>query len=288
MPKTIIIYDIAFYNNKCGVNFLAMRISSFHKQQGDFVKLANNAADLGGKYDVMYILKADGDEKNPDTSLLLNSRSRIYGIDYFSNWKPGAAILACRPDYDLYVRNSAFEYADALQFTDNNGHALSRRQNADNAYAKEKMTLVCDENLWSLGQEQLTKVLSELKTRKNIYFLQPVSLRRISSDKLLTSLFLELKLTRLKPIVWANSMPFNRDNIGLAFNFFEAFKAAKPTLQIGEVRFNQQSLRGPQSDMITSLYFMKRCKETKINMQLTGILNRMQTEYADYYNLIAT
>ena len=145
--RSIIIYDFDYYKDRSKVNYLAMRIASFHKQKGDCVTLASNEADLRGAYDEMYILKDSDDKDIPDMQLMLRKNVHVYGIPYFNNWKADPIVLGCRPDYLLYPPKITRGYTNIFQFTDNNGHILKKQQNAFNALGVYNRTLVTDDNL---------------------------------------------------------------------------------------------------------------------------------------------
>lgn len=68
-----------FYYKKANINFLCMKISSFHKQKGDSVLLITRDTDLKTQYDIMYITKEDESIVNPPIGIMMNEKVKIFG-----------------------------------------------------------------------------------------------------------------------------------------------------------------------------------------------------------------
>ena len=186
----ILIYDLAHLEGSSDPNPSAMFISSFHKQSGDHVVLAEEKEiALYNHFDLKYVFKGAAD-KLPPIGLLMSKNTRIVDVPHFINWELPPVMLALRPDYLLYPQSSI----NVLQFTDNKGNLLPWRQKQDITARKQRSVFVCDSNLWLLPKKDLISVLNTLLTKKNIYFLNEILLTRVLDDKDIKTLFYRLKL----------------------------------------------------------------------------------------------
>lgn len=280
------IYDMDYvYKQEYG--FLAMKISSYHKQRGDNVSLINTL-DLKQHYDVCYILMRDKTIQAPPLSAAMDRRSKIYGVPYLSNWEPSDLILACRPDYTLFPEGSnRFERADALQFTNNKGKFLLVTQNADNAQTN-KDTLVLDQGIWSMCKEDIITILDTLKTRKNINFLEPVSLRRMLEYPI-GEKFLELSLSNSRPLVWTNTMPFTDENVEKTIKFIVRFKDKFPNVQFGDISFYPLTHNGkePLQDLLRCCRLILLNKQYGCFIKISKLKNRLDSAFMHQYELMS-
>lgn len=282
----VYIYDIDFQENG-SPNFLAMRVSSYHKQLGDTVTLLRPKDKLPRHPDRVYIFRTDPSLPKPPLAMLTAPKTLVYGIQYFSNWDPSPTILACRPDYLLYPRGrDKFERSDAVQLSDECGHLLKIRQNDENTETN-KDTLITDQHLWSLSKEDLLTALNELKDRKNIYFLYPITLSKIIYDQDLTQAFLDLKLANNRQLDWYNSLPFVEKQVQTVLDFFDQFKDKHPRISVGSIEFYPKPVSTTDIDnfklMIHTIIWMKdRCWRIKFSK----LHSRLDSVYSHYYEIL--
>lgn len=268
-------------------NFLAMRISSFHKQHGDTVTLLRPKDKLPRKIGCLYVLRRDAALSKPSINLLYHPNVHVHGIEYFNNWDAPAALLACRPDYQLYPRGrDKFERSDAVQLTDEKGHLLTVRQNDVNIETN-KDCVVTDEQLWKLSNSDVVKGLNSLQGRKNIYFLYPIPLSRILDDKLVKETFLNLNFAQKVKLNWMNTLPFKRDKVDEVLEFIRLFKEKHPHNVIGNLSFYPKPRFGEDIDNIKlGLYFISEIKKLKIVVVLEKLKTRLDSGYVHYYELL--
>lgn len=282
----VYIYDVDFLANG-SPNFLAMRISSYHKQLGDKVTLLRKKDKLPRKLERLYILQRDEELEHPSVKLLTHPAARVYGVRYFSNWEPDAVLLACRPDYLLYPRGrDKYERSDAVQLTDNKGHLLQLRQEDEN-FETNKNTLITDTGLWKLSNSDLERALKSLKNKKNIYFLEPILLSRVLDDINVTEAFLHLKFARQESIRWINTLPLIASQMQRVINFFDRFKELHPHVMAGGVEFYPKPTSTTDVEniklMMNIMQWMKtRCWQIKFSKLHT----RLDSVYVHYYELL--
>ena len=282
----VYIYDIDFQANG-SPNFLAMRVSSYHKQLGDSVTLLREKEKIPPRPGRVYIFRRDSSLAKPPLSLLTAPRVFVYGIEYFSNWEPSPAMLACRPDYLLYPRGKdKVERSDALQLTDEHGHLLAVRQNADNAETN-KDTLITDEHLWNLSKEDLLQAFDSLKDRKNIYFLTPVTLSKIIYDEELTEGFLNLKLASRQELNFFNTIPFVERTVDVVLNFLGMLKEAHPRIAIGTLAFYPKPHSTTDDEnFLLMLKVMFWSKMNCMKIEFSRLHTRLDSVYSHYYELL--
>lgn len=282
----VFIYDVDFLTNAIP-NFLGMRISSYHKQQGDTVTLLRPKDKLPKRPDVLYVLQQDEELPHPPLSILMAPTARVYGVQHFNNWRPPAAMLACRPDYLLYPRGkNKFERSDAVQLTDENSHLLPLRQD-DKNIETNKDTVITDEHLWTLSNKDLLQALKSISNRKNIYFLYPIPLSRVLDDILVTEAFINLKLAQTVELKWINTYPFIEKKVNLVLDFFDRLKATHPHNAIGKISFYPKPSSTSDIDNlklgIKLISWMKtRCWQIKLEKLHT----RLDSAFSHYYEIL--
>ena len=226
----IMIWDIEWYYAADKTNLInvdAMKISSYHKQRGDNVYLVKSKFDIKREWDIMYICKENMDRPTPPLSLTLNN-PKIIKIG--NGWKKSDSlskiVAACRPDYLLYPNmqkqnNTAIERSEYWRFLDDEGNLLPLIQDASRQ-EKKNFVVVSDKNLWSKNEEIILQVLKKIQDLgKYVSFLEPISIEKLLSNKILTQQFLELKFKQNNNIRWTE---LNLDNIDSFIYFYQEFK----------------------------------------------------------------
>lgn len=282
------IWDLDFYYKKANINFLCMKISSFHKQKGDSVLLITRDTDLKTQYDIMYITKEDESIVNPPIGIMMNEKVKIFGggLQFLTNWVPSNIILACRPDYLLYPDlGLPHQDDDLLQFCSRDNKLLPLWQNAANAKT-DKYSLIIDQNLWLLSTEDLKKLFTLLKGRRNINFFYPISLKRLLSDRELTSLFLSLHFRSGVTFEWKNTYKLEKENISMIITFFKTFKKMHPAVLIGNIQFDPLNGKDPWSNFEDILYLIDSSKNYNLQIKLKPLKNRFDTIYYHIFELL--
>jgi len=174
----ISIWDLDYYHAKDKVNCFnvnAMKISSFHKQQGDNINFVTRERDIYRPYDVYYIFKDNLETPNPPLDFFTNSKVKWCGKAYsIKAWQIPDAILACRPDYLLYPEhNTRLERAELIRLIGNNNTLLPITQDWRNVF-KDKYCIVTDENLWTCSEDVILAALDKIKDISNISFTAPI------------------------------------------------------------------------------------------------------------------
>lgn len=282
----VFIYDVDFLE-KGEPNFLAMRISSFHKQSGDTVTLLRPKDPMPRKADRIYVLQRDNKLKHPPVKMLMDKRVKVHGVKYFENWEPEAVLLACRPDYLLYPRGrNKYERSDAVQLTDEHRHLLRVKQDEVNVETN-KDTVVTDEHLWNLPNDLLAEALKSIKNRKNIYFLYPIPLARLLADESITEAFLDLKFAKTVELQWINSFPFIEDKVLKVLYFFDRFKELHPQNKVGNISFYPKPASTFDADNIRlAIKLMCWMKERCWKIEIERLRNRLDTVYSHHYELM--
>lgn len=123
-----------------------MQISSYHKQLGDSVSLAENEFDLSLKYDVIYICKNSKATKTPSRKMIDDPRTRLIGsgFKYFKTYELPKVVYCCRPDYLLYPQpenETSYTNANFIRFYWKK-ELIEQRQDFHNAKKQMKRLIV--------------------------------------------------------------------------------------------------------------------------------------------------
>lgn len=282
----VYIYDVDYRENG-SPNFLAMRVSSYHKQLGDTVTLLRPQDKMPKFPKCVYVFRQDPNLPKPPISMLMNNAVHVHGIQYFDNWTPSDAQLACRPDYLLYPKGrDRFERADVVQLSNERGELLKARQNFHNTETN-KATMITDEHLWSVPTSELVKAFDSLRGLKNIYFLKPITLSRLLDDKELREAFMKLRFANGKTLQWANSIPFTRQHMAKVFNFFDEFKARHIRVNVGDVEFYPQTIsRSDIEDLKLCIEAVLGMKERCWKFTIGKLKSRLDSVYVHYYEIL--
>ena len=104
-------------------------------------------------------------------------------------------MLGCRPDYLLYPeKNTKIERAEQIRLLDNSGNLLPITQDWHNSF-KNKKVIVTDAGLWTTSPKNTITALKQLAEIKNLYFLEPIWLERLTSDEEVMNQFLKLEMS---------------------------------------------------------------------------------------------
>lgn len=227
-----------FYHKKSFLpNPLAMKISSYHKQQNHLINFVTESYHIDMAYDIYYIIREKKTTPRPPSTLLDDKRVRLIGNQFrYENqfWRPTQIIAAARPDYMLYPEkeNSSYYNAHIVQFY-HNGKRLELKQPFKNTIKGHKKTLVIDRDFWDAKQEDIILSLEELLAYKNIAFLGPIKLKNIILDDTIKEYFYKLKFSQATTFLFQNNYGSNFEDIVEIVKFIEELKKKNNHVKIG-------------------------------------------------------
>ena len=226
----ITIWDMDFYYKK---SFLphpkAMKISSFHKQQGDLINFVTEGSHIKMVYDLFYVIREKSSTKRVPGFLMDDKRARLIGatFKYFDNvWDIDAVIAACRPDYMLYpekTERDAYYNANIIQLY-HNGVKLPVIQPFENTIKHHKKTLVIDKEFWDVSDENIELSLQELSQYKYIAFSAPIKLKKIIKNDTILNLFLKLDFSPGTIFKFQNNIGSTFSEVKEMMSFIEKLK----------------------------------------------------------------
>lgn len=219
-----------FYHKKSFTpNPIAMKLSSFHKQQGHIINFVTDEYHINLSYDKFYIIKEKVSTPKPPGKLLHDKRVKLIGkpLRFFDNYyEIDPVISAVRPDYMLYPENKRDPYynANIVQFF-HKGKKLQKIQPFENTKAFHKKTLVVDEDFWDADSEDIILCLEELREYKNIAFLYPISLKVIMENKKISRKFIRLNFSQGTIFKFRNNFGQTFEEVEKILKFASELKA---------------------------------------------------------------
>lgn len=295
--KKITIWDMDFYYKKSfQPNPIAMKLSSFHKQQEHLVNFVTEEYHITMSYDIYYIIKEKKNTPKPPGNLIDDKRVRLIGrpMRFFDNyWTPDAIVSAVRPDYLLYPENpkDAYYNANIAQFY-HDGVLLSTKQPFENAIAYHKKTLVIDKEFWAASEENIISCLQELTQYRNVAFLHPIDVKKILKNKTIASLFIKLHYSPGTIFKFRNTYGSSYEDAIVIFDFLAELRAAH-----NHVKFGNMPIKAITSDHWESkeaaLYDLERCfkiidlaKTKKVHIRVVSPENRFDSPYWYYFEVL--
>lgn len=235
----VTIWDLEYYyakNRRNCKNLTAMKLSSWHKQQGDQVLFVTSPFDIDRYYDICYIIKEEFKTPAVPARFLLDQKVRWLGASFVGkhNWTPPKGFAGCRPDYLLYPElDTKEERAEYVTLFNYYGEFLPHLQNWTNSF-KNKLTIIQDKYMWKASKNNLMTALKLLQDSKNVVFFEPISIQKLISDKDIKKEFFKLKLvpSRAFPVKWT-VVGLNEINEALAF--LKEFKAHYKNMGCGQL-----------------------------------------------------
>lgn len=293
----VTIWDMDFYHKKSFLpNPKAMKISSFHKQQGDLINFVGDETEIFLSYDLYYVIRENETTPRAPGKLVNNPKVRLLGhpMRFFDNyWDIDEIIAAVRPDYLLYPEvetRAAYYNAHVVQFY-HNGKKLPLIQPFENIEKHHRKTLVIDteKDFWGASEKDLISTLTELLSYKNIAFKHGIPLKRIMENPEIRKLFISLD--------WSPGTVFNfRNNYGQSINHaayvFEFISEAKKISK--GVRFTNVPFMAVTLDHRVSrenaFFDMERCfqimdlaKRKQIPIKIVSPRNRFKSPFWYYF-----
>lgn len=194
----ISIWDLDWYYKMDFIpNYKAQKISSYYKQQGALINFIEEEEYIKFEYDIMFIFRNKKSTPMPPSKFIDRENVWLIGEEfkYYENrFELTMEMNMVRPDYLLYNVPEGNAYANAHVLKLMHGKKLlPARQDHRNEHVKYRQkTLVVDEFLWDLEENDLEKVLQELIGYKNIAFSYPIKLKTVLKSNKILELFGQL------------------------------------------------------------------------------------------------
>lgn len=293
----ITIWDMDFYYKKSFLpNPLAMKISSYHKQQGHLINFVEEDYHIEMSYDIFYLIKNKKATPKPPRKILDDSRVRLIGkyLRFFGDlWEPSSVISAVRPDYRLYPEDPKNSYYNAhiVQFY-HKGELLKKKQPFENTIGHHKKTLVIDEEFWDGTEEEILYCLNELKDFKNIAFSHPINLKRIMESGTIQQKFKELDFSQGTHFRFRNNYGHDFLAAQSIIQYIASLKEFHPNVNFGNIPFkavfeDHWSNRDLAiKDLERCLFIMNEAKKNKIYIRLVSPRNRLESPYWYYFEIL--
>ena len=291
----VTIWDLDYYYDNLKVNCFnpdAMKISSFHKQNGDIINFVTKKDDIYRPYDIYYLIKEKKSTPNPPFDFYTNPKVRWWGsqFKFRINWKMNDVMLACRPDYLLYPeKNTVIERSEQIRLLNDEGQKLPIKQDWHNSF-KNKKVLVTDKNLWTTSPENTISALEELITIENVSFFEPIWLPRIANDSTILNLFLKLNIKKGADVDW---IPIRKKDYEVCAQSWLRVKKQWPTVRIGplEIKTDVSEHWNNREKALQDFEEYKRicldAKERHIDIRILPISRRLDSPYFMIFETIS-
>ena len=296
--KKISIWDMDFYYKKSfQPNPIAMKISSFYKQQNCIINFVMEESHINLSFDEYFIIREKASTPKPSGKLMDDQRSRLIGrtFRFFDNfWKPSPVISAVRPDYMLYPENEndAYYNANIAQFY-HEGKRLLKKQPFENTKSFHKKTLVIDKEFWDVSDDDIESCLQELKEYKNIAFLHPINLKKIATNYHLRKLFKELHFSQGTIFKFRNNYGHEFEDMLVLYDFIDELKAAHDHVKFTNLPVKAVTLDHWEGGVDAGLYDLERClriadeaKRRKIHIRIVSPENRFDSPFWYYFEIL--
>lgn len=293
----VTIWDMDFYNKKSFLpNPLLMKISSFHKQQGDLVNFVEDEHQIYMSYDIYYLVREKDSTPKPPGRLLDDKKVRLIGRGMRflgETWSPPEIVSAVRPDYQLYPEKErdAYYNANVVQFF-HNGKRLALKQPFENVTKFHKKTLVVDKDFWSASYEDIILCLQELENYKNVAFLHPIDLKKILKNSIVSDLFSKLKYSPGTIFRFRNNYGQEYDDAIVIFELIQKMKESNNGVRFSNIPFKAVTA-DHWEDRELAMRDLERClriadaaKESKIHIRIISPDNRFESPYWYYFETL--
>ena len=296
--KKITIWDMDFFYKKSfQPNPIAMKISSFYKQQNCIVNFVTEDFHKNLSFDEYFIIREKKKTPKPPAKLTDDKRVRLIGktFKFFDQyWEPTSVISAVRPDYLLYPENEkdAYYNANIAQFY-HKKNKLELKQPFENTKSHHKKTLVIDKEFWDVEEENIVSCLQELKQYKNIAFLHPINLKKIIQNFKIRKLFIELHFSKGTIFKFRNNYGHTIEDASVLFTFIEELKAAHSHVRFSNIPFKAVTLDHWELDVAGGLEDLERClhiideaKRRKVHIRMVSPENRFESPFWYYFEVL--
>lgn len=292
------IWDMDFYHKKTFLpSPVAMKISSFHKQQHHIVNFIEESYHIDMSYDLFYIIKEREETPRPHGKFYDNKKVKMIGRSFRfadNHWEIDSIIASVRPDYDLYpeIEKNAYYNANIAQFF-HNGKKIKIKQPFENTKKHHKKTLIIDKDFWDADENDIILCLEELLEYGNIAFLHPINLMRIMKSKTIQNLFIKLNFTRPTTFKFRNNYSQEYEGALELFEFIRNLKYFNSSVKISNLPFKAITedhwlggLAAGFRDFERCLKIINEAKRQKIHIRIVSPRKRMDSPYWYYFEFL--
>ena len=285
-----------YYKKSFRPNPTAMKISSFHKQQGHLINFVTEEYHINLTYDLYYIIREKSATPKPPGIFIDDKRVRLIGdnfrfFDNYYNLDP--VISAVRPDYLLYPENprDAYYNAHIAQFY-HKGIRINKKQPFENTKEHHKKTLVVDKEFWDASEKDIVSCLQELKNYRNVAFLYPINLKKIIENDMITSLFKELHFSQGTIFKFRNNFGQELHHAQVLFLFITELKEKNSHVRFSNLPFKSvttdhwESSKNAIKDLKRCLKIVNEAKKFKVHIRLVSPRNRFDSPYWYYFEIL--
>lgn len=136
----------------------------------------------------------------------------------------------------------------------------------------------------------MLEALDLLKRQKNIAFLEPISLKRVLSNELITEKFIALNFTAESRFKWKYNLKPTRENDIRIIEFLDKLNQ-KTTSFIGDLEIpiitgSHLDREKAWGDFERALWIMYECKKRGLALKFQKLANRFETPYLHLFETI--
>lgn len=290
----ITIWDMDFFYKKTFYpNPLAMKISSFHKQQHHIVNFVTEKEHINLSFDKYYIFREKRITPKPPGNLLDDRRVKCIGAQckfFDCYYEPPEIISSVRPDYLLYPEKEkdAYYNAEIIQFF-HKGKLLKKIQPFENTKSHHKKTLIVDKEFWSASKDDIVFCLNQLKESKNIAFQYPIDLSKLIGDITIQNSFAALHFSPGTIFKFRNTYGFSREQAFEIFKFIMRLRQENKHVRFGFIPFkavtkdHYESVENGMYDLERCFQIMDMSKKYKIPVRIISPKNRFESPFWYYF-----
>ena len=293
----ISIWDMDWFHKQSFIpNHKAQKISSFHKQKGDIINFVEKSEHLTFDYDLLYIIREKKPTPFPKRQYIDKDNVKLVGqeFDFYDNYYAIPDYIdMVRPDYLLYDLPDSNIYAGAhmIQLL-HEDKFLPIWQDFKNAVAQgTQKSVVVDEKIWDLSEDDLIKYLNIIKDYKYLMFKHPISLKRITEPTIWT-MFKSLDFRGITIFKFKNDLGSEFQEAKLVIDSLKEFKVLHPHINISTfpikavVYDHWQDTSTGIKDLKRVLSIVDYAKQNKIQVVVKTPKNRMITPYWFFFDML--
>jgi hypothetical protein len=293
----VTIWDMDWFHKQSFTpNHKAQKISSFHKQKGDIINFVEESQHLTFEYDLLYIIREKKHTPFPKRQYIDKENVKLIGdeFDFYDNhYVLEEVIEMVRPDYELYdIPNSnIYSGAHMIQMLHGTKFLPVWQDPMNVETSRMQKTVIVDELLWELSDDDLIKYFSLIKDYKYMMFKYPISLKRIVADNI-WQLFKNLDFRSVTIFKFKNDLGSEFDDAKIIIDRLKEFKELHPHINIDGFPV-KAVLYDHWLDNTNGIKDLKRllkitsyAKQNKINVIVKTPRNRMITPYWFFFDMM--
>ena len=293
----VTIWDMDWFHKQSFTpNHKAQKISSFHKQKGDIINFIEETQHLTFDYDLLYIIREKKHTPFPKRQYIDKENVKLIGdeFDFYDNhYVLEEVIEMVRPDYELYhIPNSnIYSGAHMIQMLHGTKFLPIWQDPMNIETSRMQKSVIVDEQLWELSDEDLVKYFGLIKDYKYIMFKYPISLKRIVVDNI-WQLFKNLDFRSVTIFKFKNDLGSEFDDAKIIIDRLKEFKELHPHINIDGFPV-KAVLYDHWLDKTNGIKDLKRllkitsyAKQSKIKVIVKTPRNRMITPYWFFFDMM--